>query len=61
MQRGNTQRRRRNENIVCLASFNHFCHISVCKVDIRSTDTIDICSYLVKLRSGIETSEICIL
>ena len=33
-----------NNNIVCLAILNHFCHISVCKFCIRSTNTIDIYS-----------------
>ena len=31
-----------NDNIVCLAILNHFCHSSVCKSDIRSSNTIDI-------------------
>ena len=31
-------------NIVGLAILNHYCHISVCKFGIRSTNTIDICS-----------------
>ena len=43
VERGNTHRRRRNDNIVCLAILNHSSHISVCKFDIRSTNTIDIC------------------
>ena len=33
-----------NDNIVCLAILNNSCHISVCKFDIRSTNTIDVCS-----------------
>ena len=33
-----------NDNIVCLAVLNNFCYISVCKFDIRSANTIDICS-----------------
>ena len=43
MERGNTDVAE-NDNIVCLAVLNNFCHIGVCKFDIRSTNTIDSCS-----------------
>ena len=33
-----------NDNIVCSAILDNFCHMSVCMFDIRSTNTIYICS-----------------